>query len=64
MLFPEEGLVYDYQLQDGGVSNSNSDGDDDDDEGKDVEVRHQMAIVRCTLSKNTISDKSDESICE
>ena len=38
MLFPEDGLVYDYQLQDGGVSNSNSDGDDDDEEGKNVEV--------------------------
>ena len=38
MLFPEDGLVYDYQLQDGGVSNSNNDGDDDDEEGKNVEV--------------------------
>ena len=38
LLFPEEGLVYDYQLQDGGVSNSNSDRDDDEDEVKNVEV--------------------------
>lgn len=39
MLFPEEGLVYDYQLQDGGVSNSNADRGDDEDEGKNVEVK-------------------------
>lgn len=45
MLFPEEGLVYDYQLQDGGVSNSNNDGDDDDDEGKGVEVSQPIVIV-------------------
>ena len=50
MLFPEDGLVYDYQLQDGGVSNSNNDGDDDDEEGKNVEVNSWMVIFFQLLS--------------
>lgn len=36
MLFPEDGLVYDYQLQDGGVSTKKHDDVDDDEHKKEV----------------------------
>ena len=36
MLFPEDSLVYDYQLQDGGVSTKKHDDDDDDEHKKEV----------------------------
>lgn len=35
LLFPEEGLVFDYRLEDGGIS-STSDEDDEEEEGKQV----------------------------
>lgn len=38
MLFPEEGLVYDYQLIDGGVSAATNQDDDDADEAQSNEV--------------------------
>lgn len=33
--FPEEGLVFDYRLEDGGIS-STDDNEEDDEEGKQV----------------------------
>lgn len=33
--FPEEGLVFDYRLEDAGISNTNDD-EDEDEEGKQV----------------------------
>ena len=35
LLFPEEGLVFDYRLEDGGIS-STSDDEDEEEEGKQV----------------------------
>lgn len=34
MLFPEEGLVFDYRLEDAGISNTND--EEDEEEGKQV----------------------------
>lgn len=34
MQFPEEGLVFDYRLEDAGISNTND--EDEDEEGKQV----------------------------
>ena len=38
MLLPEDGLVYDYQLEDGGVSTKKHDDDDDDKHKKEVDL--------------------------
>jgi len=46
MLFPEMGLVYDYQLQDGGVS---SDNDNDDDDDKPIEVCLALTKLNTTI---------------
>lgn len=35
MQFPEEGLVFDYRLEDGGISSTNED-EDEEEEGKQV----------------------------
>lgn len=35
MHFPEEGLVFDYRLDDAGISNTNED-EDEEEEGKQV----------------------------
>lgn len=34
MLFPEEGLVFDYRLEDAGISNTND--EEEEEEGKQV----------------------------
>ena len=45
MLFPGDGLVYDYQLQDGGVSNKHYGlHDQDDDEERKIEVSDYTPI--------------------
>ena len=41
MKFPEQGLVYDYRLDDGGISDSKH--DDDDEKSKAREVRPNLA---------------------
>lgn len=41
LCFPEEGLVYDYRLDDG---LGNQDGDDEDEEGKVKEILHGCQI--------------------
>ena len=44
LLFPEEGLVFDYRLEDGGIS-STSDDDDEEEEGKQVmEEQHGEGV--------------------
>ena len=45
LLFPEEGLVYNYRLDDAGISSSDSDDAIDDDEGKEKKVKHPMAML-------------------
>ena len=37
MLFPEDGLVYDYSLDDGGISKFDPDDDEFDDTSSEVE---------------------------
>ena len=41
MKFPDYGLVYDYSLEDGGVSRKD---DDDDDDHKTGEVRGRLEV--------------------
>ncbi len=44
MPFPEESLVYDYQLEDGGVSHTTKDDDDDDDDKNTKKKVNQLMI--------------------
>lgn len=48
MLFPEQGLVYDYQLDDAGISKKTKPGDDDEEEGanQDSNVVRDLYVFR------------------
>ncbi|KAF4023972.1 hypothetical protein G4228_016077 [Cervus hanglu yarkandensis] len=56
LLFPEEGLVFDYRLEDGGIS-STSDDDDEEEEGK------QVAWVKWMDSSTTFTMMPDTNYC-
>ncbi|KAM7230116.1 hypothetical protein CapIbe_018833 [Capra ibex] len=56
LLFPEEGLVFDYRLEDGGIS-STSDEDDEEEEGK------QVAWVKWMDSSTTFTMVPDTNYC-
>ncbi|XP_032177365.1 dynein heavy chain 1, axonemal isoform X1 [Mustela erminea] len=56
LLFPEEGLVFDYRLEDAGISSS-SDDEDEDEEGK------QVAWVKWMDSSTPFTMMPDTSYC-
>ena len=51
MKFPSHGLVYDYALEDGGVSRKD---EDDDDDHKAGEVRTLTVCCNMMLAKNLL----------
>ena len=51
MPFPEEGLVYDYKLEDGGVNQTHKEGDEDEDEDKKSRKRVLLSIILYTVHK-------------
>ncbi|XP_073667291.1 dynein axonemal heavy chain 1 [Tursiops truncatus] len=55
LLFPEEGLVFDYRLEDGGISSTTD--DEDDDEGK------QVAWVKWMDSSASFTMMPDTNYC-
>ncbi|XP_072576883.1 dynein axonemal heavy chain 1 isoform X1 [Vulpes vulpes] len=56
MHFPEEGLVFDYRLEDAGISNTNDD-EDEDEEGK------QIAWVKWMDSSTPFTMMPDTNFC-
>ncbi len=50
MPFPRDGLVYDYKLEDGGVSQTTREDDDDDDDTRAKSKVHVHCRNRCTCT--------------